>query len=160
MEEECEQHLKWVFSISLNLIRWSIWGTILLASLFHLCVLTQRPALYALLGLVQLPNYWHVLPALSKAGTRVTQWRRQWHPTQVLLAGKSHGRRSLVGCSPRGRWGSDTTERLHFHFSLSCVGEGIGNPLQCSCLENPRDVGSLVGCRLWGCTESNTTEAT
>ena len=48
-------------------------------------------------------------------------------------------RRSLIGCSPWGRWGSDTTERLHFHFSLSCIGEGNGNPLQCSCLENPRD---------------------
>ena len=57
----------------------------------------------------------------------------------VLLPGKSHGRRSLEGCSPWGRWGSDTTERLHFHFSLSCIGEGNGNPLQCSCLENPRD---------------------
>ena len=41
-----------------------------------------------------------------------------------------------------GRWGSDTTERLHFHFSLSCTGEGNGNPLQCSCLENPRDGGA------------------
>ena len=39
-------------------------------------------------------------------------------------------------------WGSDTTERLHFHFSLSCIGEGNGNPLQCSCLENPRDRGA------------------
>ena len=66
-------------------------------------------------------------------------WRRQWHPTPVLLPGKSHGRRSLVGCSPWGRSESDTTERLHFHFSLSCIGEGNGNPLQCSCLENPRD---------------------
>ena len=37
---------------------------------------------------------------------------------------------------------SDTTERLHFHFSLSCIGEGNGNPLQCSCLENPRDGGA------------------
>ena len=55
---------------------------------------------------------------------------------------------------------SDTTERLHFHFSLSCIGEGNGNPLQCSCLENPRDRGSLVGCCLWGRTESDTTEAT
>ena len=34
---------------------------------------------------------------------------------------------------------SDTTERLYFHFSLSCIGEGNGNPLQCSCLGNPRD---------------------
>ena len=65
--------------------------------------------------------------------------RRQWHPTPVLLPGKSHRRRSLVGCSPWGREESDTTERLHFHFSLSCIGEGNGNPLQCSCLENPRD---------------------
>ena len=71
-----------------------------------------------------------------------TNWRRQWHPTPVLLPGKSHGWRNLEGCSPWGRWGSDTTERLHFHFSLSCVGEGNGNPLQCSCLENPRDGGA------------------
>ena len=69
-------------------------------------------------------------------------WRRQWHPTPVLLPGKSHGWKSLVGCSPWGRYESDTTERLHFHFSLSCFGEGNGNPLQCSCLENPRDEGT------------------
>ena len=68
--------------------------------------------------------------------------RRQWHPTPVLLPRKSHGWRSLEGCSPWGRWGSDTIERLHFHFSLSCIGEGNGNPLQCSCLENPRDGGA------------------
>ena len=47
-----------------------------------------------------------------------TYWRRQWHPTPVLLPGKSHGWRSLVGCSPWGRKESDTTERLPFHFSL------------------------------------------
>ena len=69
-------------------------------------------------------------------------WRRQWHPTPALLPGKSHGRRSLVGHSPWGRKKSDTTERLHFHFSLSCIGKGNGNPLQCSCLENPRDRGA------------------
>ena len=68
--------------------------------------------------------------------------RRQWHPTPVLLPGESHGRRSLVGCSPRGRKESDTAGWLHFHFSLSCIGEGNGNPLQCSCLENPRDRGA------------------
>ena len=72
-------------------------------------------------------------------------WRRQWHPTPVLLLGKSHRWRSLVGCSPWGRWESDITERLHFHFSLSCIGEGNGNPLQCSCLENPRDGGAWWG---------------
>ena len=60
----------------------------------------------------------------------------------VLLPGKSHGWRSLVGCSPWGREESDTTELLYFHFSLSCIGEGNGNPLQCSCLENPRDGGA------------------
>ena len=74
--------------------------------------------------------------------SKTVKQRRQWHPTPVLLPGKSHGRRSLEGCSPWGRWGSDTTERLHFHFSLSCIGEGNGNPLQCSCLENPRNGGS------------------
>ena len=66
-------------------------------------------------------------------------WRRKWQPTPVLLPGKSHGGRSLVGYSPWGRKESDTTERLHFLFSFSCIGEGNGNPLQCSCLENPRD---------------------
>ena len=68
--------------------------------------------------------------------------RRPWHPTPVLLPGKSRGWRSLVGCSPWGREESDTTERLHFHFSLSCIGGGNGNLLQCSCLENPRDGGA------------------
>ena len=68
--------------------------------------------------------------------------RRQWHPTPVLLPGKSHGRRSLVGCSPWGCKESDTTERLPFPFSLSCTGEGNGDPLQRSCLENPRDGGA------------------
>ena len=77
----------------------------------------------------------------------------------VFLPGKSHGWRSLVGCSPWGHEESDMTERLHFHFSLSCIGECNGNPLQYSCLENPRD-GSLVGCHLWGRTESDMTDVT
>ena len=63
-------------------------------------------------------------------------------PTPVLLPGKPHGQGRLMGCSPWGREESDATEQLHFHFSLSCIGEGIGNPLQCSCLENPRDGGA------------------
>ena len=86
---------------------------------------------------------------------QVFHWRRQWHPTPVLLPGKSHGWRSLVGCSPWGRWGSDTTEWLHFHFSLSCIGEGNGNPLQCSCLENPRDGGAWWA-TVYGVTHSRT----
>ena len=63
------------------------------------------------------------------------------NPLQYSCLEKSHGRRSLVGCSPWGRYELVTTEWLHFHFSLSCIGEGNGNTLQCSCLENPRDGG-------------------
>ena len=77
---------------------------------------------------------------LQISTTNIWGQRRQWHPTPVLLPGKSHGWRSLVGCSPWGRL--DMTELLHLHFSLSCIGEGNGNPLQCSCLENPRDRGA------------------
>ena len=65
--------------------------------------------------------------------------RRRWHPTPALLPGESHGWRSLVGCSPWGRQELDTTKRLHFDFSVSCIGGRNSNPLQCSCLENPRD---------------------
>ena len=83
------------------------------------------------------------------------RWRRQWHPTPVLLSGKSHGRRSLVGCSSWGRWESDTTERLHFHFSPSCIGEGNGNPLQYSCLEDPRD-GRAWWAAVYGVAQSRT----
>ena len=75
-------------------------------------------------------------------GSSTSGRRRQWHPTPVLLPGKSHGWRSLVGCSPWGREESDRTEHLHFHFSLSGLGEGNASPLQCSCLENPRDGGA------------------
>ena len=50
---------------------------------------------------------------------------------------------------------SDTTERLHFHFSLSFIGEGNGNPLQCSCLENPRDGGAWWAA-VYGVAQSRT----
>ena len=88
-------------------------------------------------------------------GLRSPVRRRRWHPTPVLLPGKSHGWRSLVGCSPWGRKESDMTEQLHFHFSLSCIGEGNGNPLQCSCLENPRDGGAWWAA-IYGVTQSRT----
>ena len=81
--------------------------------------------------------------------------RRQRHPTPVLLPGKSHGWRSLVGCSPWGHWESGTTEWLHFDFSLSCIGEGNGSPLQCSCLENPRDRGAWWAA-VYGVAQSRT----
>ena len=54
---------------------------------------------------------------------------------------------------------SDTTERLHIHFSLSCIGEGNGNPLQCSCLENPRDKGAWWAV-IYRVAESDMTEVT
>ena len=95
---------------------------------------------------------WHLLVS------SIVLRRRQWQPTPVLLPGKSHGWRRLVGCSPWDRKESGTTERLHFHFSLWCIGEGNGNPLQCFCLENSVDRG------IWWATihgvqqESDTTE--
>ena len=120
-----------------------------------------RPNLPVTPGVSWLPTFAFQSPVMQ---------RRQWHPTPVLLPGKSHGWRSLVGCSPWGRYESDMTEWLHFHFSLSCIGEGNGNPLQCSCLENTGQHSlvpgesqrqrSLVCCHLWGCTESDMTEAT
>ena len=79
---------------------------------------------------------------------------RQWHPAPVLLPGKSHGWRSLEGCSPWGRWGLGMTERLNFHFSLSCIGDN-GNPLQYSCLEYPRDRGAWWAA-IYGVAQSRT----
>ena len=96
-----------------------------------------------------LDPYWKYLPMYERL------WRRQWHSTPVLLPGKSHGRRSLVGGSPWGRKELDTTEQLPFHFSLSCIGEGNGNPLQCSCLENPRD-GGACWAAIYGVAQSRT----
>ena len=81
------------------------------------------------------------------------KWRSQWHPTPVILSGKSHGQRSLVRCSPWGHWELDMTKQLHFHFSLSCIGEGNGTPLQYSCLENPRD-GRAWWAAVYGVTQS------
>ena len=75
--------------------------------------------------------------------------------TPVLLPGKSHGQRSLVGYSPWGREQLDMTERLHLHFSLSCIGEGNGNSLQCSCLENPMDMGAWWAA-IYGVEQSQT----
>ena len=89
--------------------------------LFHVAVMW-------LWASVSSPEWHHLMTSLETAMA-----------TPVLLPGKSHGRRSLVGCSPWGREESNMTEQLHFPFSLSCIGEGNGNPLQCSCLENPRD---------------------
>ena len=72
---------------------------------------------------------------------------------QALGVGDRQG--SLVGCSPQGRIELDTTEQLHFHFSLSCVREGNGNSLQCFCLENPRDGGAWWAA-IYGVAQSRT----
>ena len=109
---------------------------------------------------IHLPQYQSLL--LKRPGTTILTPQGKhihiythMHPTPVLLPGKSHGWRSLVGCSPWGCEESETTERLRFHFSLSFIGAGNGNPLQCSCLENPRDGGAWWAA-VSGVTQSQT----
>ena len=116
---------------------------------------TEEPGRLQSLGLQRVRDNWAHTCIQALEYHYITIRRRRWHPTPVLLPGKSHGRRSLVGCSPWGRLGLDMTERLHFHFSLSCIGEGNGNPLQCSCLENPRD-GEAWWAAAYGVTQSRT----
>ena len=97
---------------------------------------------------LDLAKIYDLIGSASRSG-----WRRQWQPTPILLPGKSHGQRSLVGCSPWGREESDTTEQLHFHFHA--FGERNGNPLQCCCLENPRD-GAAWWAAVYGVAQSRT----
>ena len=91
----------------------------------------------------------------SSSSSRKICWGRKWQPVPVFLPGEPHGWRSLVGYSPCGREESDMTERFRFHISLSCIGEGNGNPLQCSCLENPRDGGAWWAA-IYGVAQSQT----
>ena len=84
----------------------------------------------------------------------------QWHPTPVLLPGKSHGWRSLVGLSPWGRKELDTTERLHFHFFTFMHWRRKWQPTPVFLPGESQGRGSLVGCRPWGHTESDMTEVT
>ena len=98
----------------------------------------EEPGRLQSMGLLRVRHDW----ATSLSLSTFMHWRRKWQPTPVFLPGESQGRGSLVGCHPWGPTESDTTERLHFHFSLSCIGEGNGNPLPWSCLENPRDGGA------------------
>ena len=95
--------------------------------------------------------WWAAVHGVAKSRTGLSDFtftvhfhslEKEMAPHSSALAWKIHGRRSLVGCSSWGRKESDKTERLHFYFLLSCIGEGNGNPLQCSCLENPRDSGA------------------
>ena len=96
---------------------------------------------------------------LLKRTSSLISWRRQWHPTPVLLPGKSHERRSLVGCSPWGRKESDVTERLHFHFTFMHW-RRKWQPTPVFLPGESQGRGSLMGCHLWGRTESDMTEAT
>ena len=93
------------------------------------------------------------------AWSRLKKRRRQWQPTPVLLPGKSHGRRSLVGCSPWGRIESDMTEWLHFHSSLFMHWRRKWQPTSVFLPGESQGRRSLVDCRLWGRTESDTPEA-
>ena len=107
-------------------------------------------------GLSRFPGWGTCVCVLVEGGgSLLSEVQLSVQYTPVLLPGKSHGRRSLVGCSARGCWESDTTEWLHFHFSLSCIGEGNGNPLQCPCLENPRDGGTWWAA-VYGVAQSRT----
>ena len=132
-----------------------VWGTTYIpsslwkqavASLSMTCMIQTQTGFIILHVLLPLRPHWFLWENLffsfNFGSTRSSFQRRQCHPTPVLLPVKSHEQRSLEGCRPWGRWGSDMTERLHFHFSLSCIGERNGNPLHCSCLENPRDGGA------------------
>ena len=96
-----------------------------------LTVSTFKPYSIYMLIFIEMKSYYHLVQksALEKAMATHSS----------TPAWKIHGRRSLVGCSPWGCKELDMTERLPFHFSLSCIGEGNGNPLQYSYLENPMD---------------------
>ena len=82
--------------------------------------------------------------------------RRQWHPTPVLLPGKSPMDGGAWWAAVHGVAKSQTRlSDFTFHFSLSCIGEGNGNPLQCFCLENPRDSGAWWAA-VYGVAQSQT----
>ena len=112
---------------------------------------TEEPGRLQSMGSLRVRHGW----ATSHSLFIFIHWRRKWQPTPMFLPRESQGWRSLVGCRLWGCMESDTTEGLHFHFSLSCIGEGNGNPLQCSCLENPRDGGAWWAA-VYGVAQSQT----
>ena len=101
---------------------------------------TEEPGRLQSMGSLRVRDNW--VTSLSLLLFTFMHWRRKWQPTPVVLLGESQGRGSLVSCRLWGHTELDTTERLPFRFSFSCIGEGNGNPLRCSCLENPRDGGA------------------
>ena len=87
---------------------------------------------------------YHVIPTTGHSGKRQNYGdskEKAMAPHSSTLAWQVPWTEEPGGCNPWGHEESDTTEQLPFHFSLSCIGEGNGNPLQCSCLENPMDSG-------------------
>ena len=82
-------------------------------------------------------------------------WEKAMAPNSSTLAWKIPWTEELGGLQSMGSLRVGTTEQLHFHFSLSCIGEGNGNPLQCSCLENPSDGGAWWAA-VYGVAQSRT----
>ena len=111
----------------------------------------EEPGVLQSMGSLRVGHNW----ATSLWLFTLMHWRRKWQPTPVFLPWGSQGQGSLVGYSPWGHEESDMSERLDFHFSLSCIGERNGNPLQCSCLENPRDGGAWWAA-VYGISQSQT----
>ena len=115
---------------------------------------TAEPGRLQSMGSLRVGHDWATLLSLFT----FMHWRRQWHPTPVLLPGKSRGRRSLVGCSPWGRSESDTTERLSdftFIFHLHALEKEMATHSSVLALENPRD-GRAWWAAVYGVTQSRT----
>ena len=145
---------------------WGVWpcqplNFELLATREEISVVLNYPVCGTLLWQPQETGTTFIYQLLASQGLPSTAtWRRQWQPTPVLLLGKSHGRRSLLDCSPWGLDESDTTERLHFHFSSFMHWRRKWQPTPVLLPGESQGWGSLVGCRLWGRTESDTIEVT
>ena len=116
---------------------------IFLSVCFNLAIFHHTACLSAYMCFVCLGNF------------NPSYWGRKMETHSSTLAWKIPCTRSLIGYSPWGPEESDTTERLHFHISLWCIGEGNSNPLQCSCLENPR-YGGAWWAPIYGVAQSRT----
>ena len=95
--------------------------------------------------------WWAAVYGVAKGRTQLNDFTVTFHfhalekemsTHSSVLAWRIPGMVEPGGLQSMGLRRADTTEQLHFHFSLSCIGEGNVNPLQCFCLENPRDRGA------------------
>ena len=135
---------------STQLLLSEIWASFL-TPLSHL----WRPVHLQILMILPPEYICHSSPSTCFFITLVQAMEKEMAPHSSTLAWKIPWMEKPGSCSPWGCWGSDRTEQLHFHFSLSCTGEGNGNPLQYSCLENPRDGGAWWAA-VSGVTQSRT----